>query len=449
MEVWKFGGTSVGSPQRMREVAELIHSGKQRWIVLSAVSGTTNKLVTFNKALEASDLQRGAEIIHEFEKEYDLFVKDLLPELPFQELGFSVLKDFISLLNLTLTSPFTEPTAKVILAQGEILSTHLFHLYLQYRGFNAALLSAFDFMQILPDGEPDFEWISKRLSFIMAENRHFDLWITQGYICKNSKGEIDNLQRGGSDYTATILGAAIKAEEIIIWTDIDGMHNNDPRYVQNTYPIRKVSFREAAELAYFGAKILHPTCVIPAENAGIPIRLKNTFTPNTSGTLISRETSGHLVTAMAAKDNITAIRIRSGRMLNAFGFLRRVFEVFEKHHTSIDMITTSEVSVSLTIDDKSKLSQIITDISPFGEIQVEDDFSIISIVGDNIAKAEKLLPGIFEVLEGIPIRMVSFGGSQNTISILVPSTDKVISLQKLDRILFHTHPLTQQKTNIQ
>jgi aspartate kinase len=241
----------------------------------------------------------------------------------------------------------------------------------------------------------------------------------------------------------------LKAEEIIIWTDIDGMHNNDPRYVQNTYPIRKVSFREAAELAYFGAKILHPTCVIPAENAGIPIRLKNTFTPNTSGTLISRETSGHLVTAMAAKDNITAIRIRSGRMLNAFGFLRRVFEVFEKHHTSIDMITTSEVSVSLTIDDKSKLSQIITDISPFGEIQVEDDFSIISIVGDNIAKAEKLLPGIFEVLEGIPIRMVSFGGSQNTISILVPSTDKVISLQKLDRILFHTHPLTQQKTNIQ
>jgi aspartate kinase len=331
MEVWKFGGTSVGSPQRMREVAELIHSGKQRWIVLSAVSGTTNKLVAFNKAVEANDVNRGTEIIHEFNKEYDLFIKDLLPELPFQEMGSSVLKDFITLLSLTLTSPFAEPTAKLILAQGEILSTHLFHLYLQYRGFNAALLSALDFMQILPDGEPDFEWISQRLSFIMQEYSHYDLWITQGYICKNSNGEIDNLQRGGSDYTATILGAAIKAEEIIIWTDIDGMHNNDPRHVQNTYPIRKVSFREAAELAYFGAKILHPTCVIPAENAGIPIRLKNTFTPDTSGTLISGESSGHLVTAMAAKDNITAIRIRSGRMLNAFGFLRRVFEVFEKH----------------------------------------------------------------------------------------------------------------------
>lgn len=439
----------MGSPQRMREVAELIHAGKQRWIVLSAVSGTTNKLVAFNQAVAANDLHRGREIIQEFSTEYDLFIKDLLPELPYQEMGFSVLKDFISLLNFTLTSPFAETTAKLILAQGEILSTHLFHIYLKYRGFNAALLSALDFMQILPDGEPDFEWISKRLTLIMEENNQYDLWITQGYICKNSNGEIDNLQRGGSDYTATILGAAIKAEEIIIWTDIDGMHNNDPRYVENTYPIRKVSFREAAELAYFGAKILHPTCVIPAENADIPIRLKNTFTPTASGTLISRETSGHLVTAMAAKDNITAIRIRSGRMLNAFGFLRRVFEVFEKHHTSIDMITTSEVSVSLTIDDKNKLNQIITDISPFGEIQVEDDFSIISIVGDNIANAEKLLPGIFEVLEGIPIRMVSFGGSPNTISILVPSADKVVSLQKLDRILFHTHPLTHQKTNIQ
>jgi len=449
MEVWKFGGTSVGSPQRMREVAELIHTGKQRWIVLSAVSGTTNKLVAFNQAVEANDVNTGSEIIREFEKEYDLFILDLLPELPYQEMGFSVLKDFISLLTLTLSSPFATETAKLILAQGEILSTHLFHLYLKYRGYNAALLSALDFMQILPDGEPDFEWISKRLSFLMKDYSQYDLWITQGYICKNSTGEIDNLQRGGSDYTATILGAAIKAEEIIIWTDIDGMHNNDPRHVQNTYPIRKVSFREAAELAYFGAKILHPTCVIPAETAGIPIRLKNTFTPDNSGTLISGESSGHLVTAMAAKDNITAIRIRSGRMLNAFGFLRRVFEVFEKHHTSIDMITTSEVSVSLTIDDKSKLSQIITDISPFGEIQVEDDFSIISIVGDNIANAENLLPGIFEVLEGIPIRMVSLGGSPNTISILVPSTDKVISLQKLDNILFHTNPLTQQKTNIQ
>lgn len=449
MEVWKFGGTSMGSPQRMREVAELIHLGKQRWIVLSAVSGTTNKLVAFNQAVEADDLNRGAEIIRAFEKEYDLFIKDLLPELPYQEMGVSVLKDFISLLTLTLKLPYVATTAKLILAQGEILSTHLFHIYLKYRGLNAALLSALDFMQILPDGEPDFEWISKRLAYIMEENVQYDLWVTQGYICKNSNGEIDNLQRGGSDYTATILGTAIKAEEIIIWTDIDGMHNNDPRYVENTYPIRKVSFREAAELAYFGAKILHPTCVIPAENADIPILLKNTFTPTASGTLISRETSGHLVTAMAAKDNITAIRIRSGRMLNAFGFLRRVFEVFEKHHTSIDMITTSEVSVSLTIDDKSTLSQIITDISPFGEIQVEDSFSIISIVGDNIAKAEKLLPSIFHVLEGIPIRMVSFGGSPNTISILVPSTEKIISLQKLDSVLFHTNPLTQQKTNIQ
>ncbi len=449
MEVWKFGGTSVGSPQRMREVADLIITEKNRWIVLSAVSGTTNKLVAFNKAIQENNIEKGREIISGFKVEYEYFIKDLLPENYFYEKGISILNDFILLLEITLKSPFVEPTAKLILAQGELISTHIFHLYCQYLGYNTALISALDFMQILPDGEPDYEWISKRLSFLMEENKHFDFWITQGYICKNSNGEIDNLQRGGSDYTATILGASIQAEEIIIWTDIDGMHNNDPRHIQNTHPIRKVSFREAAELAYFGAKILHPTCVIPAENAGIPIRLKNTFTPNASGTLISRETSGNLVTAIAAKDNITAIRIRSGRMLNAYGFLRRVFEVFENHHTSIDMITTSEVSVSLTIDDVSKLEKIMTDISPFGDIQAEDDFSIISIVGDNIANAENLLPRIFESLEGIPIRMVSFGGSTNTISLLVPSSEKIISLQKLDQIIFHTDPLTQQKTSIQ
>jgi aspartate kinase len=304
-------------------------------------------------------------------------------------------------------------------------------------------------MQILSNGEPDYEWISRRLSCMLEENKQDDFWITQGYICKNSSGEIDNLQRGGSDYTATIIGAAMQAEEIIIWTDIDGIHNNDPRYLQNTYPIRKVSFREAAELAYFGAKILHPTCVIPAEHAGIPIRLKNTFDPAAFGTLISDESSGNMVTAIAAKDQITAIRIRSGRMLHAYGFLRRVFEVFEKYHTPIDMITTSEVSVSLTIDDRSRLDKIIADITPFGDIQIEDQFSILSIVGDHIDRAERLLPRIFEALRGIPIRMVSYGGSTNTISLLVPTAEKISSLQKLDQIIFHTNPVTQQKTSIQ
>jgi aspartate kinase len=449
MEVWKFGGTSVGSPQRMREVAELIISGKHRWIVLSAVSGTTNKLVNFNKAVEENDVNSGAEIILAFSEEYNLFIKDLLPDDKYQKKGYVVLNDFISLLELALSSIYAESTARLILAQGEILSTHLFHLYLTYRGYPAGLISALDFMQLLPDGEPDFDWISKRLSFIMEDNRPYNVFITQGYICKNAAGEVDNLQRGGSDYTATILGAALKAEEIIIWTDIDGMHNNDPRYVNHTSPVRKISFREAAELAYFGAKILHPTCVIPAENADIPIRLKNTFTPEAPGTLISRASSGHPVTAIAAKDHITAIRIRSGRMLNAYGFLRQVFEIFEKHHTPVDMITTSEVSVSLTIDNRSKLEQIMTDISPFGEIHAEEGFTIISIVGDQITNAENLLPGIFEALRGIPIRMVSFGGSTNTISLLVPFEEKMISLQQLDTFIFHTNPLTQQKTSIQ
>lgn len=449
MEVWKFGGTSIGSPQRMREVAELIITGKNRWIVLSAVSGTTNKLVAFNKAMEENNTGRCIEIITDFKFEYEQIIKDLLPDNFFYAKGMSILAHFIQLLEVTKKSSFAEKTAKLLLAQGEIISTHIFHLYCQFLGYNTTLISALDFMQILPDGEPDYEWISKRLCYIKEQNKQYDFWITQGYICKNSNGEVDNLQRGGSDYTATILGAAIKADEIIIWTDIDGMHNNDPRYLKNTHPIRKVSFREAAELAYFGAKILHPTCVIPAENAGIPIRLKNTFTPEASGTLISEESSGNVITAIAAKDNITAIRIRSGRMLNAYGFLRRVFEIFENHHTSIDMITTSEVSVSLTIDNRSKLDIIMNDISPFGEIQAEDDFSIISIVGDKISNAENLLPRIFESLEGIPIRMVSFGGSTNTISILIPSSDKIISLQKLDKIIFHTNPLTQQRTSIQ
>ena len=446
----KFGGTSVGRPERMHQVKDLITRGDEPTIVvLSALSGTTNALVGIGEALAAGNKSLAKERIDKLHAHYLAFYPALLQTAEARGKAEEIIKEHFEFLNILLKISFNEAINRDILAQGELLSTKLFYTLLGELQIPAVFLPALDFMSIDENSEPELPKISEKLKAILAQYPNERLFITQGYICKNHRNEVDNLKRGGSDYTASLVAAAINASVCEIWTDIDGMHNNDPRHVQNTYPIRKVSFREAAELAYFGAKILHPTCVIPAENADIPIRLKNTFTPDRSGTLISRETSGHLVTAMAAKDNITAIRIRSGRMLNAFGFLRRVFEVFEKHHTSIDMITTSEVSVSLTIDDKSKLNHIITDISPFGEIQVEDDFSIISIVGDNIAKAEKLLPGIFEVLEGIPIRMVSLGGSPNTISILVPSTDKVDSLQKLDRILFHTHPLTQQKTNIQ
>ena len=439
MQVLKFGGTSVGSPERMQHVAKLIQNGGTKIVVLSAVSGTTNKLVQIAAALEQEQTQAAQNQIQALRKEYDVFVEQLLDDKAFIQRAVQILNTAFNTLSDLVLAPYTQQTEKIILAQGELISTQLFQIYLESIGVLSALLPALEFMKINANHEPELSHIEDRLQLLLGAYEDVRIFITQGYICRNESGEIDNLQRGGSDYTATLIGSAIQAEEIQIWTDIDGIHNNDPRVVQHTHPVRQVSYREAAELAYFGAKILHPTCVLPAEAANVPIRLKNTFVPDAPGTLISQMASGQSLTAIAAKDKITAIKIRSGRMLNAYGFLRKVFEVFEAHRTPIDMITTSEVAVSLTIDDDTHLEQILHDLREFGQVSFDQDQTIICIVGDALNEQTGYTKKIFSALEDIPIRMVSYGGSNNNISLLVSRPYKERALQNLNEHLFEAN----------
>lgn len=432
----KFGGTSVGSPARMREVAGLIAGGGRKIVVLSAVSGTTNKLLTLAEHLYAQRDAEARALLEVLQEEYRVFIEELFPEGAFRVAAGQALEDFCTSISMQFVPAFGMREEKTIVAQGELLSTRLFHTYLSSCGIEAEWLPALGFMRIGPDGSPDMDWIRDRLGWLLRQNPAQTCYITQGYICRNAVGEVDNLQRGGSDYTATIIGGAIQADEIEIWTDIDGLHNADPRLVEGTRPLRAVSYREAAELAYFGAKILHPTCVIPAEESGIPIRLKNTFHPEAPGTLISENPSGQAVAALAAKDGITAIRIRSARMLNAYGFLRQVFEVFEQYRTPIDMITTSEVSVSVTIDREDELPSIQRALAEYAEIQIERGYSILSIVGDGLYEKEGIAGKIFSALEGFPVRMAAYGGSTNNISILLPTQLKAAAMQKLHQALF-------------
>jgi aspartate kinase len=442
--VLKFGGTSVGSPTRMEEVARLIDDRQTKIVVLSAVSGTTNKLLDLGETIRVQQIESASIKLNALREEYKVFVETLLADSHLIEQGYSICKSiFDEMERLLWVNSFAAGHEKWILAQGELISTKLFQLYLETQSMRSVLLPALNFMRIDEYDEPDLEWIGERLQQELApyNNQHGVYFITQGYICRNAQGEVDNLKRGGSDHSATLIGAALKSSEIQIWTDIDGIHNNDPRVVQNTRPIRQVSYREAAELAYFGAKILHPTCVIPAEERQVPIRLKNTFKPAEFGTLISEESSGLAVTAIAAKDGITAIRIQSGRMLHAYGFLRRVFEVFERHRTPIDMITTSEVSVSLTIDQSMHLKQIVAELEKFSEVNVDRDQSIICIVGDLLAEHTEVTRHIFEALENVPLRMVSYGGSQNNISLLVARDQRDTALRSLHQHLF-TKPTT-------
>lgn len=438
MQVLKFGGTSVGSAERMQHVAQLVQGGPPKIVVLSAVSGTTNKLVAISEALQQNNADLAQERLQSLETEYQGLIQDLLPAA-FLPQANGILSRCFSEIRSWIGISFASTAEKVILAQGELISTQLFQLYLTSKNVQSALLPALDFMRIDEDQEPDFEYITERLHLLLDAYQEAQILITQGYICRNPDGTIDNLQRGGSDYTATLIGAAIQAQEIQIWTDIDGLHNNDPRVVPYTTPIRQVSYREAAELAFFGAKILHPTCVIPAERQNVPIRLKNTFTPDAAGTLISELGSGQQLTAIAAKDGITALKIRSGRMLNAYGFLRKVFEVFEDYRTPIDMITTSEVSVSLTIDQNDNLEAILKDLGAFGEVSVDQNHTIICIVGDALNEHKGYTKHIFSALEEIPIRMVSYGGSNNNISILVPNNYKNQALLNLHEQLFTKH----------
>lgn len=437
MLVQKFGGTSVGSPERMRQVADLISDGEQKVVVLSAVAGTTNKLVALSADLLSGNKEGVLAKLKAFYNEYYPFVDELLPDAEFNAEGRLVVEQQFGEIEalLNVSSP-SEREEKVILAQGELISTRLFTLYMKSTKRSTTLLPALDFMTTNQIGDPDVPLIRSELDKLIQSAPTATYYITQGYICRNFVGEVDNLQRGGSDYTATIIGAALYSPEIQIWTDIDGLHNNDPRIVQGTTPVREISYREAAELAYFGAKILHPTCVIPAENDEVPVRLKNTFEPDAPGTLISAKSSGMNITAIAAKDNITAIKIRSGRMLNAYGFLRRVFEIFEKYQTPIDMITTSEVSVSLTIDQTNNLEKIVAALNAFGEVSIEANQSIICIVGDNLGKEIGTPTQVLSALSDVPLRMVSYGGSNNNISLLVSSDYKSMALKALHAQLF-------------
>ncbi len=436
MKVLKFGGTSVGSAQRMKEVTQLICDGSQKIVVLSAMSGTTNTLVEISDYLYKKNLVGASETINALENKYYAVVEELYSTNDYKKKATEIIKDRFDFIRSLTTKLFTSVEEKAILAQGELLSTNMVNLYLNETGVKSVLLPALDYMKTDKNGEPDTVFIQENLGKILKEFPSADLYITQGYICKNAYGEIDNLQRGGSDYSASLIGAAINAQEIQIWTDIDGMHNNDPRFVENTRPIANLHFEEAAELAYFGAKILHPTCVLPAKLANIPVRLLNTMEPQAYGTMISNKIEPGAVKAVAAKDNITAIKIKSGRMLLAYGFLKKVFEVFEKAKTPVDMITTSEVGVSLTIDNTKNLTEVVEELKKLGTVTVEENMVIICVVGDMNYENVGFQAQVVSALKDIPLRMVSYGGSNYNISFLIKSEDKKKALNALSDNLF-------------
>ena len=438
MKVMKFGGTSVGTPARMKDVAALVtKSGEPSFVVLSAMSGTTNTLVEISDYLYKKNPEGANEVINNLEKKYAQHVEELFSTKEYKERTMTFLKEEFDYLRTFTKDLFTSFEEKSIVAQGEIMSTNMVVNYLQECGIKAVLLNALDFMRTDKNAEPDPQYIKEKLCAYMAENEGYQIYITQGFICRNAYGEIDNLQRGGSDYTASLIGAAIEAEEIQIWTDIDGMHNNDPRVVDKTDAVRQLNFEEAAELAYFGAKILHPTCVQPAKYAGIPVRLKNTMEPDAEGTIIDNVLVRGKIKAVAAKDNITAIKIKSSRMLLATGFLRKVFEIFESYQTPIDMIATSEVGVSVSIDNDSHLNDIVDELKKYGTVTVDADMCIICVVGDLDWSNLGFETLALEAMRNIPVRMISYGGSNYNISFLIKEMDKKRALQALSDNLFN------------
>ncbi|MGZ5190210.1 MAG: aspartate kinase [Flavisolibacter sp.] len=433
----KFGGTSVGKPHRMHEVAKLITADSEpKIVVLSAVSGTTNALVEIGNALASGNREAAKQKIDALESQYKQFITELVKQPAALLKAENILKEHFEFLNIILRISYSEALNKDILAQGELISTKLFSVYLGEQNISHELLPALEFMSIDINDEPQVEVIREKLTKILQKHSDRKLFITQGYVCRNAKGEVDNLKRGGSDYSASLIAAAITASVCEIWTDISGMHNNDPRIVNKTIAIEQLSFDEAAELAYFGAKILHPASIWPAQQYKIPVKLLNTMEPQDKGTLIAEEAASKGVKAVAAKDGIIAINIRSSRMLLAYGFLRKVFEVFEKYRTSIDMITTSEVAVSLTIDNDSALNEIIKELEAFSTVSIDKNQTIVSIVGNEIAAHADTLKKVFDSLTGIDVRMVSYGGSAHNISVLVAADQKKKVLQQLNTGLF-------------
>jgi aspartate kinase len=439
MQVWKFGGTSVGKPERMKSIRQLItEDGQPKIVVLSALSGSTNTLLSISESLHAGNTSEAKAKATELRAHYDQFLTELYSTPAGLGKGQAIVeKEFNFIDSLIATAPYTVKQEKEIVALGELLSTQIFEAFLQEEGVSSALLPALDFMVIDEDNEPVLSVIEQKLAAVLAPVKGKQIYVTQGFICRNPAGEVDNLKRGGSDYTASLIGGAIQAEEVQIWTDIDGMHNNDPRIVKNTFPIRELSFAEAAELAYFGAKILHPSTITPAKLKGVPVRLKNTMEPSAFGTLISEKSTDVEIKAIAAKDNITAIYIHSTRMLNAYGFLKRVFEVFEKYKTPVDMITTSEVSVSVTIDQTTHLDAIMSELREFAELEDPDmNQVIICIVGNFWADKEGIAIKVLDAIKNIPIRMISYGASEHNISLLVDASHKNDALNALNEGLF-------------
>lgn len=437
MKVMKFGGTSVGSPERMKGVASLVtESGEPTFIVLSAMSGTTNSLVEISDYLYKKNPEGANEVINNLEKKYMQHVEELYSTEEMKNTTREFLQGEFNYLRSFTKDLFTSFEEKSIVAQGEMMSTNMVVNYLKEQGVKAVLLSALDFMRTDKNAEPDPQYIKEKLAAIMEQNQGYQIYITQGFICRNAYGEVDNLQRGGSDYTASLIGAALPADEIQIWTDIDGMHNNDPRVVEHTEAVRQLNFEEAAELAYFGAKILHPTCVQPAKYAGIPVRLKNTMDPKADGTIIDNVIVRGKIKAVAAKDNITAIKIKSSRMLLATGFLRKVFEIFESYQTPIDMIATSEVGVSISIDNDSHLNDIVNELKKYGTVTVDSDMCIICVVGDLDWSNVGFETIATDAMKNIPVRMISYGGSNYNISFLIREKDKKQALQNLSNVLF-------------
>ena len=438
MKVMKFGGTSVGSAQRMKHVASLINDGEEKIVVLSAMSGTTNSLVEICGYLANNNPEGANEVINKLESLYKRHINELYSTEEYKQQTAALVKEVFDYLRSFTKQLFTPVEERIILAQGEIISTNMVTNYLKEQGISAHLIAALDFMRTDKNGEPDAAYIKEKLTDVLANSPKVQIYITQGFICRNINGEIDNLQRGGSDYTASLIGAAVGASEIQIWTDIDGMHNNDPRIVEGTSPVRHLHFEEAAELGYFGAKILHPTCIQPAKFANIPVKLLNTMEPQAPGTTINNDADPGTIKAVAAKENITAIKIKSSRMLLAHGFLRKVFEIFESYQTPIDMICTSEVGVSMSIDNTKHLNEIVHDLKKYGTVTIDHDMCIICVVGDMDWENVGFEARAMDAMRDIPVRMISFGGSNYNISFLIKESDKKRALQALQDNLFNS-----------
>ena len=437
MKVMKFGGTSVGTPARMKEVTTIItESGQPTFIVLSAMSGTTNSLIEISNYLYKKNPEGANEIINRLENKYMQHVEELYTTETYKHKIKKFLTEEFNYLRSFTKDLFTSFEEKTIVAQGELLSTNMMVNYLQEKGIKAVLINALDFMRIDKNGEPDLQVIKEKLSQLMKANQGYQIYLTQGFICRNAYGEVDNLQRGGSDYTASLVGAVLPAEEIQIWTDIDGMHNNDPRYVDATRPVRRLHFEEASELAYFGAKILHPTCIQPAKRHGIPVRLLNTMEPSAPGTLISMDTDKDMIKAVSAKDNITMVRVRSSHQLSHWSFIGKVFSVFEHHCIPIDMIASTETSISLTIERSQLPSEVRRGLEQLGTVEEERELTIICVVGDMEWENIGFEAQILKALEEIPVRMISYGGSDYNLSLLVSAADKRRTLLALSRQLF-------------